>query len=185
MNEVHILGNLARDPIIRSTKTGKQVASFTVAVNKNYTSRTGETYQRTSWINAVAWDYLAEAVSNKLKKGSRVIVDGEINTRSYDTPDGQRHWVTEVVASQISTSIVEPRSSSGSNSPYYGQNAGQSAPAYSGPATGYENPSQGQGQSAGFNQFGPAGPDPENPQPMEQGSVFPENGPQSSEEIPF
>lgn len=184
MNEVHITGNLARDPIIRSTKTGKQVAAFTVAVNENYTSpTTGEVFQRTSWVNVVAWERIAEAVGNKLKKGSRVTIDGKINTRSYDTPDGQRHWVTEVVANAVSTSIVDPKPSNGT---YYNGNGYQSANGYSNqaPNSGYSGgPSQNQQQ--GFNQFGPAGPDPENQPQKEQTTMFPENGPHSDEEIPF
>ena len=185
MNEVHITGNLARDPIIRSTKTGKQVASFTVAVNENYTSpTTGEVFQKTSWVNVVAWERIAEAVGAKLKKGSRVTIDGKINTRSYDTPDEQRHWVTEVVANTVTVSIVDPRPNNGTNGSYYG--AGQQH------ASGYSNQAPSQGYSGGaaqsqqgFSQFGPARPDPENQPQKEQTTMFPENGPQSDEEIPF
>lgn len=174
MNEVHISGNLARDPIIRSTKTGKQVASFTVAVNENYTSpTTGEVFQKTSWVNVVAWERIAEAIGAKLKKGSRVTIDGKINTRSYDTPDGQRHWVTEVVAHAVSISIVEPRPSSSTN----GYSNPVSHSDYSGGTS--------QNQQQEFSQFGPASPDPENQPPKEQTTMFPESGPQNVEEIPF
>ena len=187
MNEVHITGNLARDPIIRSTKTGKQVAAFTVAVNENYTSpTTGEVFQKTSWVNVVAWERTAEAVGNKLKKGSRVTIDGKINTRSYDTPDGQRHWVTEVVANTVSTSIVEPRTNNGGNGSYYGGGNQQYANGYGNQASsqGYSGGAS-QNQQQGFSQFGPAGPDPENQPQKEQTTMFPESGPQSDEEIPF
>lgn len=95
------MGNLARDPVIRATKTGRAVASFTVAVNRNYTTPQGEQKELTDWINVVAWGNLAESVGNQLKKGMRVFVEGRLSTRSYDTPEGQRRWVTEVVANFV------------------------------------------------------------------------------------
>ena len=88
MNSVQVMGNLARDPQIRATKTGRAVASFSIAVNRNYTTPQGEQRELTDWINVVAWGNLAEAVGNQLKKGTRVFVEGRYSTRSYDTPDG-------------------------------------------------------------------------------------------------
>ena len=67
MNSVQILGNLGRDPIIRATKTGRSVASFSLAVSRNYTTPQGEQRELTDWINVVAWGPLAEAVGNQLK----------------------------------------------------------------------------------------------------------------------
>ena len=87
MNSVQVMGNLARDPQIRATKTGRAVASFSIAVNRNYTTPQGEQRELTDWINVVAWGNLAEAVGNQLKKGTRVFVEGRYSTRSYDTPD--------------------------------------------------------------------------------------------------
>ena len=101
MNSVQVMGNLARDPVIRATKTGRAVASFTVAVNRNYTTPQGEQKELTDWINVVAWGNLAESVGNQLKKGMRVFVEGRLSTRSYDTPEGQRRWVTEVAANFV------------------------------------------------------------------------------------
>lgn len=101
MNSVQVMGNLARDPQIRATKTGRAVASFSIAVNRSYTTPQGEQRELTDWINIVAWGNLAESVGNQLKKGSRVFVEGRYSTRSYDTPDGQRKYVTEVVANMI------------------------------------------------------------------------------------
>ena len=98
MNSVQILGNLGRDPIIRATKTGRSVASFSLAVSRNYTTPQGEQRELTDWINVVAWGPLAEAVGNQLKKGSRVFVEGRISSRSYDAQDGTKRYVTEVVA---------------------------------------------------------------------------------------
>ena len=75
MNSVQVMGNLARDPVVRATKTGRAMASFTVAVNRSFTTPQGEQREITDWINVVAWGNLAEAVGNQLKKGSRVFVD--------------------------------------------------------------------------------------------------------------
>lgn len=78
MNSVQVMGNLARDPQIRATKTGRAVASFSIAVNRNYTTPQGEQRELTDWINVVAWGNLAEAVGNQLKKGTRVLSKGVI-----------------------------------------------------------------------------------------------------------
>ena len=101
MNSVQVLGNLTRDPQIRATKTGRAVASFNIAVNRAYTTPQGEKKELTEFINVVAWGYLAEAVGNKLKKGTRVFVEGRYSTRSYEAQDGSRRYVTEVVANLI------------------------------------------------------------------------------------
>lgn len=105
MNSVQIMGNLARDPNIRATKTGKAVASFTVAVNRNYTTPQGEQKEVTDWVNCIAWGNLAEAVGNQLKKGSRVFVEGRFTTRSYEDQNGQKKWISEVNANFIATPL--------------------------------------------------------------------------------
>ena len=101
MNSVQVLGNLTRDPQIRATKTGRAVASFSIAVNRSYTTAQGEQRELTDFINVVAWGNLAEAVGNQLRKGTRVFVEGRYSTRSYETPDGQNRYVTEVTANLI------------------------------------------------------------------------------------
>ncbi|WP_297038956.1 single-stranded DNA-binding protein [uncultured Dialister sp.] len=101
MNSVWILGNLARDPVVRATKTGRNVASFTVAVNRNFTTPQGEVKELTDWVQVTAWGALAEAVGNQLHKGNRVMVEGRYSTRSYDAKDGTKRYVTEVVAALI------------------------------------------------------------------------------------
>lgn len=101
MNSVQVLGNLTRDPQIRVTKTGRAVASFSVAVNRFYTTPQGETRELTDFINVVAWGGLAEAVGNQLKKGTRVFVEGRYSTRNYEAQDGSRRYATEVAANLI------------------------------------------------------------------------------------
>lgn len=105
MNSVQILGNLARDPEVRFTKTGRAVATFTVAATNTYIdSTTNEAKEQTAFINCVAWGRLGEAAGN-LRKGSRCFVEGRLNTRSYETQDGQKRYVTEVVANFVGTAL--------------------------------------------------------------------------------
>ena len=106
MNSVQVLGNLTRDPQIRATKTGRAVASFSIAVNRSYTTPQGETRELTDFINVVAWGGLAESVGNQLKKGTRVFVEGRYSTRSYEAQDGSRRYVTEVVANLIALPLT-------------------------------------------------------------------------------
>lgn len=167
MNSVEIEGNLARDPVIRATKTGRAVASFTVATSRRYTTPQGEMKELTQWVNIVAWGTLAESVGNCLKKGYRCKVSGYYNTRSYDTPDGQRRWVSEVVAEGIWQPLT-PKGPS-NNPPTYADQWNQQKQSNTAPHT--NNSSQ---PNNGFNQFGPSQQDHE---------PFPTDGP--SEEIPF
>lgn len=180
MNSVQILGNLGRDPIIRATKTGRSVASFSVAVSRNYTTPQGEQRELTDWINVVAWGPLAEAVGNQLKKGSRVFVEGRISSRSYDAQDGTKRYVTEVVANTIAVPIGTPRSSSygpqqggsfgggfgGNNGGFGGNNGGFVGNGYNnGGNGGYNNSPAGQGGQPGgnFGQFGTTSKDEDIP----------------------
>lgn len=105
MNTVQILGNLARDPEVRYTQSGKAVATFTVAASNTYIDSNNETKEQTAFINCVAWGKLGESVGN-LRKGNRAFVEGRLQTRSYETQDGQKKYVTEVVAGFIGTSLM-------------------------------------------------------------------------------
>lgn len=101
MNTVQILGNLARDPELRFTKTGRAVAIFTVAATNTYIdSATNETKEQTAFINCIAWGKTGEAV-DACKKGERLFVEGRIQTRSYEDSNGQKKYITEVVANFI------------------------------------------------------------------------------------
>ena len=105
MNTVQIMGNLARDPEVRYTQSGKAVATFTVAASNTFTSSDGETKEQTAFINCVAWGKQGEGVGN-LRKGNRCFVEGRLQTRSYETADGQKKYVTEVVANFVGTSVT-------------------------------------------------------------------------------
>ena len=172
MNSVQILGNLGRDPVIRATKTGRSVASFSVAVSRTYTTPQGEQRELTDWINVVAWGPLAEAVGNQLKKGTRVFVEGRISSRSYDAQDGTKRYVTEVVANTIAIPIGTPHNSSygpqqgGSfGGGFGGNNGGFGGNGYNGGNGGYNNNPSGQGGQPGgnFGQFGTTSKDEDIP----------------------
>nr|DAS16317.1 MAG TPA: Single strand binding protein [Caudoviricetes sp.] len=106
MNSVQLLGNLARDPEVRYTQSGRAVATFTVAASNTYVdSATNETKEQTAFINCVAWGKLGEAVGN-YRKGNRLFVEGRIQTRSYEDSNGQKKYVTEVIAGFVGLSAL-------------------------------------------------------------------------------
>lgn len=99
MNKVFLIGRLTRDPELRYTSSNIASATFSIAVNRNFTNQNGE--READFINIVVWRKQAENVKNYLTKGSQVAIDGRIQTRSYDGQDGQKRYVTEVVADNI------------------------------------------------------------------------------------
>ena len=105
MNTVQILGNLTRDPEVRYTQSGKAVATFNVAASNTYIDSNNETKEQTAFVNCVAWGKLGESIGN-LRKGNRAFVEGRLQTRSYETQDGQKRYVTEVVANFVGTSLM-------------------------------------------------------------------------------
>lgn len=106
MNTVQILGNLARDPEVRYTQSGRAVATFTVAATNTYIdSTTNETKEQTAFVNCVAWGKLGEAVGN-YRKGNGLFVEGRIQTRSYEDSNGQKKYVTEVIAGFVGVSAL-------------------------------------------------------------------------------
>lgn len=118
MNTVQIVGNLTRDPQLRRTNAGTVVASFSVAVNRMPRGANGEKREMTDFINVVAWGALAEAAGNQLHKGTRVFVEGRYSSRSYETLEGQKRYITEVNANIISL----PLQITAGGDPAYGSN---------------------------------------------------------------
>ena len=99
MNKIMLLGRLVRDPEVRYTTTGKVVCQFTLAVDRPFTNQDGQ--READFINIVVWGKTAELCGNSLMKGHRVLVDGRLQIRSYDGKDGNKHYVTEVVANGV------------------------------------------------------------------------------------
>lgn len=112
MNKVILIGRLTKDPELRRTPTDVSVVQFTIAVNRPFQQQNGE--RQADFINCVAWRNQAENLAKYIKKGGQIAVEGSIQTRSYDDPNGVRRFVTEVIASQI-TFLESRRTDSGYN----------------------------------------------------------------------
>jgi single-strand DNA-binding protein len=105
-NHVTIAGNVTRAPELRFTPTGQAVANFGVAVNRRWQNRqTNEWEEATSFFDIVAWAQLGENVSESCPKGTRVIVTGRLDQRSWDGPEGDRRSKVEIVADEVAPSL--------------------------------------------------------------------------------
>jgi len=103
-NTVTVVGNLTRDPELRFTTGGKGIASFGLAVNRRY-QQNGEWQEKVSFFNISAWDTLGENAAASLTKGTRVIVTGRLEQREYETQQGEKRNVVEIVADEIGPSL--------------------------------------------------------------------------------
>ncbi|OGD84355.1 hypothetical protein A2165_03705 [Candidatus Curtissbacteria bacterium RBG_13_40_7] len=97
LNKVMLIGNLTRDPELRYTPSGAAVCSFAVATNRVYVASDGTKREEAEFIRIVSWNKLAELCSQLLSKGRKVYVEGRLQTRTWETPDGQSKQTTEVV----------------------------------------------------------------------------------------
>ena len=103
---VTIVGNLTRDPELRYTPNGAAVATFGVAVNRRWQNRDNQQWEEsTSFFNVTCWRDLAQNVSESLEKGARVLVTGRLEQRSWETQDGERRSVVEIVADEVGPSL--------------------------------------------------------------------------------
>ena len=99
VNKVIIIGNLGRDPEVKYTPNGVAVANFSIATSEEWKDKnTGEKQEKTEWHRIQAWRRLAEICGEYLKKGSQVYIEGSLKTRSWDDDNGNKRYVTEVVA---------------------------------------------------------------------------------------
>lgn len=101
VNKVLLSGRLTRDPELRYTPSGTAVTSFSVASSRSYRGQDGEWKQAVAYVNAVAWDKQAVLVNEYLKKGSAVFLEGRLNSRSWETDEGQKRSVLEVRAERV------------------------------------------------------------------------------------
>ncbi|MGM0122657.1 single-stranded DNA-binding protein [Enterococcus sp. AZ194] len=108
INNVVLVGRLTKDPDLRYTASGTAVATFTLAVNRNFTNQSGN--READFINCVIWRKSAETMANYARKGTLLGVTGRIQTRSYDNQQGQKVYVTEVIAENFQ--LLESRSTS-------------------------------------------------------------------------
>jgi len=101
LNKVFLIGNLTRAPELRYTPSGTAVADLRLAVNRNYTTQGGEKREETCFLTVVVWGKQAESSGEYLDKGSPVMVEGRLQTRDWETKDGQKRNVVEVVAERV------------------------------------------------------------------------------------
>ena len=103
LNRCTFIGNLGKDPEIRYTGTGKAVANFSMAINESWKDAEGTVQEKVEWVNVVAWEKLAEIIQQYVKKGSKVYIEGKMQTRSYDDKNhpGEKKCTTEIVANQL------------------------------------------------------------------------------------
>lgn len=133
VNKVIAIGNLGQDPDIRFLPSGNAVANFSIAVSESWNDRaTGQKQERTEWIKCVAFNKLAEIIQQYVHKGSKVYVEGKLQTRKWQAQDGTDRYSTEVVISDLQ--MLDGRSGGGADERAANQ------------AESYQNPSYGQGQ---------------------------------------
>jgi len=102
LNRATIIGNITRDPESRTTTSGQNVVSFGVATSRRWKDQTsGEMKEATEFHNCVAWGKLAQTISTYCRKGSKVYVEGRLQTRTWDGPDGKKNYRTEIVADNL------------------------------------------------------------------------------------
>ena len=101
LNKVFVLGNLTRDPELRQTAGGQSVCSFGVATNRFFTDTVGQKQKQAEFHNIVAWGRQAEIIHQYLKKGNLILIEGRLQTRSWQDQQNVKHWKTEIVAERI------------------------------------------------------------------------------------
>ncbi|MDF1496441.1 MAG: single-stranded DNA-binding protein [Patescibacteria group bacterium] len=115
LNRAQIIGNLTRDPELRNTSNGQSVTNFSVATSSQWTDVNGQKQERTEYHSIVAWGKLAEICNQYLGKGRKVFVEGRLQTRDWETPDGQKRQRTEIIAENM---IMLDKAPAGGGAPF-------------------------------------------------------------------
>ena len=129
MNRVILSGGLTRDPEIRYTQTGKAVATLSLAVARGWKKAENSNYPPSDYFTVVAWDKTAEFCNKYLTKGSRILVEGRLQSRTYDAQDGSKRYITEVVASELEFIGAKRQTNNDYNNGYNGYNNNEEDPA--------------------------------------------------------
>lgn len=129
VNKVILLGNLGKDPEVKFTPSGTAVAKFSVATSSRYKDKSEQWQEQTEWHNVVAWARLAEIAGEYLKKGSKVYIEGRLQTHSWDDKQtNQKKYMTEVIASDLVLLSGRGESGESSRGATAGNNFDQRAP---------------------------------------------------------
>jgi len=100
-NKVQLIGHLGQDPEIINLESGKTLAKFSIATNESYKNAQGEKVENTYWHNVVAWGKTAEIIEKYVTKGKEVAIEGKLTNRSYETKEGEKRYITEVVCNEL------------------------------------------------------------------------------------
>lgn len=100
-NKVQLIGNLGNDPEVLTLESGRKLAKFSLATNDSYKNEKGERITNTDWHSLIAWGKTADIVEKYLEKGKEVAIEGKLTNRSYETKEGEKRYVTEVVVNEI------------------------------------------------------------------------------------
>jgi len=100
-NKVQLIGNLGNDPEIVNLESGKKLAKFSIATNETYKNNKGERVTDTQWHNVVAWGKTADIIENYVTKGKEVAIEGKLTSRSYETKQGEKRYITEVLCDEL------------------------------------------------------------------------------------
>ncbi|MGM0481945.1 MAG: single-stranded DNA-binding protein [Pseudomonadota bacterium] len=178
VNKVILVGNLGADPEIRYTQNSTAIANFSLATSESWKDKqTGEPREQTEWHRCVSYRRLAEVVGEYLKKGSKVYVEGRLQTRKWQGQDGQDRYTTEIVVNEMQMLDSRPGSGGGMNqgmgqnqNQNQNQNMNQGAPQQQG---GYQqnSPQQGSPQQGGQQNPPQQGQQPSQPQPFSPDST--------------
>ncbi len=101
INKVILVGNLGKDPEVRTVQSGAQVARFSLATSESYTNKEGQKIENTEWHNVVLWRGLATVAEKYLKKGNKVYIEGKLRNRQYEDKDGNKKYTTEIEATDM------------------------------------------------------------------------------------
>ncbi len=124
LNKIMLIGNLGRDPELNVTAEGTPVTKFSLAVSRNYTTKSGERKEETEWFNIVAWEKLAETCERYLHKGSKVYIEGRLTQRKYTDREGVQRTSVDVIASGME--MLTPKSTTSGSESYSAVGAGDS-----------------------------------------------------------
>ncbi len=100
-NKVQLIGHVGQEPEIKNFEGGKKVASLTLATNEYYTNQQGDKVEQTEWHRITAWGKLADLIEKYVTKGKEIAIEGKLTHRSYDDKNGEKRYVTEIVAQEV------------------------------------------------------------------------------------
>jgi len=100
-NKVQLIGHLGNDPEVTTIESGKKKAKFTIATNETYKNDAGEKITDTQWHNVIAWGNTAELIEKYVTKGKEIAIEGKLTHRSYEDKNGDKKYITEVVANEL------------------------------------------------------------------------------------